>query len=502
MSAAINAARAAVCRRVCSSDMQSAFEGVPAELVTVIAEHLMRLTKSDCVALAEETRLSCRSFYAFSSCCRSAHQLLKDSELNTEAACRRAAVVQPREWSRLPFTSQFKAEEQTRQLVKTIACGVASLATHCASAHCLAVRKMVNRENLACRLEVAHVCARRVALCESTAFLQCSSDEKTVSRWILAADMRGGTVWSPKSELRKVARVEVDEDVIHMQASGGVLLFSTRSGVFSWVPGEPLRSLESPVPGMIIADFWVCRGEARLLLASDDVNAELFQIETDLSVRCVVAHMRWQPTRYTNEIQGFHSNLRPNADGSVALAVTLTNERARVQLLDPEEDREEVISEEHARGQIVAVCLSPKGDAACVFALGMNAVANVFMRLSADSWTLLAAVTVPGQPSAFGSQWPTPSKIVTGATFSACGSRVLFHGPRITARPAIGSLELNGVLSLSAPKVRVKNASIEALPREILFSTSGVLLRTHRGACVVRTNPHFGDTCVSLSGKQ
>ena len=52
MSAAINAARAAVCRRVCSSDMQSAFEGVPAELVTVIAEHLMRLTKSDCVALA------------------------------------------------------------------------------------------------------------------------------------------------------------------------------------------------------------------------------------------------------------------------------------------------------------------------------------------------------------------------------------------------------------------------------------------------------------------
>jgi len=361
---------------------------------------------------------------------------------------------------------------------------------------------MVNRENLACRLEVAHVCARRVALSESTAFLHCSSDEKKISRWILATDMRGGTVWSPKSELRRVARVEVDEDVIHMQASGGVLLFSTRSGVFSWAPGEPVRSLESPVPGMIIADFWVCRGEARLLLASEDVSAELFQIDTDLNVRCVVAHMRWQPigvSRYTNEIQGFHSNIRPNADGSVALAVTLTNERAKVQLLDPEEDREEVISEEHARGQIVAVCLSPKGDAACVFTLGMHAVANVFMRLSADSWTLLAAVAVPGQPSAFGSQWPALSKVATAAVFSACGSRVLFHGPRITSRPAIGSIELNDVLSLSPPKVRVKNASIEALPREILFSTSGVLLRTHRGACVVRTNPHFGDTCVSLS---
>ena len=337
------------------------------------------------------------------------------------------------------------------------------------------------------------MCARRVALSDSTAFLHCSSDEKKASRWILAADMQGGTVWSPKSELRQVARVEVNEDVIHMQASGGMLIFSTRSGVFSWVPGKPLRSLESPVPGMIIADFWVCRGEARLLLASDDVNSELFQIDTDLNVRCVVAHVNcWQTSRFTNEIQGFHSNLRPNADGSVALAVTLTNNRARVQLLDPEEDAEDVISEEHPRGQIVAVCLSPKGDAACVFTLGMHAVANVFMRLSPYSWTLLAAVTVPGQPSAFGSQWPAPSKIVTGATFSACGSRVVFHGPRITARPAIGSLELKDVLSLSPPKVRVKTASIEALPREILFSKAGVLLRTHRGACVVRTNPNFG----------
>lgn len=492
----IDAARAAVCRRASAGDMQSAFDGVPAELVTVIAEHVMLLAKSDCVALAEETRLSCRSFAALSSCCRSAHNLLKDSELNTEAACRRAAVVQPREWSRLPFTSQFKAEEQTRQLVKTIACGVASLATHCASAHCLAARKMINRENLACRLEVAHACARRVALSESTAFLQCSSDEKKASRWILAADMRGGTVWSPTSELRKLARVQVDEDVVHMQASGGLLLFSTRSGVFSWLPGEPVRSLDSPVPGMIVADFWVCRGEARLLLASDSVNAELFQIETELRVHCAVAHMRfsthWQPIRYTNEIDGFHSNLRPNSDGSVALAVTLTQERARVQLLDPEEDIEEVITEEHARGQIVAVCLSPKGDSACVFTLGMNAVANVFMRLSPDSWTLLAAVTVPGQPSAFGSQWPAPSKIATGATFSDCGSRILFQGPRITARPAIGSIELNDVLSVAPPKLRIKNASIEALPREILFSTAGVLLRTHRGACVVRTNPHFG----------
>jgi len=493
----IEAARAAVRRRgAVSATVESVFDGVPADLAMVIAEHVMRLAESGCVALAEEARLSCRSFAALASCCKSAHQMLGDSELHTEAACRRAAVLQ-RNHARLPSTLQFEAEEQTRQLVNTIARGVASLATHCASTHCLATRKMINRENLVCRLEVAHVCARRVALSESTAFLYCSSDEKKASRWVTAADMRGGTVWSPKSELRKIARVDVEEEVLSMRASGGLLLFSTESGLFSWRPGEPTRGLHSPVPGMVVADFWVCGGEARLLLASDDVNSELYQVDTDLDVRCVVAHMNPRPKRFTNEIEGFHSNIRPSEDGTLALAVTLTRERAKVQLLFTEEDAEELISDENARGQIVAVCLSPRGDSACVFTMGMHAVANVFLRLSADSWTLLAAVTVPSQPSAFGSTWTVPSKVATGAVFSACGSRVLFHGPRITTRPAIGSLELNGVLSLAPPRVRVKTCSIEALPREVLFSTTGVVLRTHRGVCVIRQSPTF---CAALPG--
>ena len=473
-----------------------AFYTLPPELQTAVAEQVVLLTSRSGLALEQETRLSCVSFAAMASVCRATCDALRAADLFEEVACRRKTLAAPQDWdTRLPFTAQFAHEQQTRKLLRALNAGIASLGTHCASTHCLAARKCLNRDHLACRTEVAHACARQIALAGDRAFLYCTGDEKgSTARWIVAADMRGGTVWSPKSELRREARVDVEDTVLAMAAGGSLLLFSTQLDVWAWRPPAAPWRIYTPVYGFCVGDFWVARGEPRLLLHTAQNDARQIQQWTEADTRCMVGHFAGdRVTRFSNEEAGVHSALRPSADGSVALCVTArATGRAVVQLLDTEEDVQEVLSHETTRGQIVALCLAPSAQSACVFTLGIGlhlVWVEVFLRLAKNSWTRASSIAVPGQPSAFGASWPLPAKNDTEAVYSSCGSRVLFHGPRLTPRPAICSLRLSGLAGTRPERVHVKNCAHEAIPREIVFSAAGVLMRTHRGALVIRESP-------------
>lgn len=474
------------------TELQMAFCLLPDELRVAVAEQLVRLTATSGLALEEEVRATCGSFAALSSCCRSVNRALRESSIYEEVACRAKARASPQDWTSCsPFALQCEREESTRQLVRTLDAGVSSLATHCASNHCQAARKSLNRDFLACRTELAHSCARQVVLTGSRAFLYCTGDRKgSTSKWIVAADMTGTTVWSPSSELRQVARVELSEPLIAMRADESLLVFSTQEGVWGWrSEGQPWR-ISAPVEGMLVSDFWVSRGQPRLMLCSEDVDTNLFLHEVDAGVRSVAVHLEEQTvTRYANETSGVYSALRPSADGSTVLTMaSRAFERAAVQVLDVDEDSEEVLLTEH--GQTVAYCLSPGAQSACVFTLGINAMVSVFVRLGKDSWTRAFYVRVPEQPCAFGASWPSVSKRTTEAVFSSCGSKVLFYGPRITPRPAICSLDMGRITRRRAVRVRVKCCAHEALPRSIRLSHAGILMQTHRGALVIRRSPH------------
>lgn len=461
---------------------------LPDELRVAVAEQLVRLYATSGLALEEEVRTTTRSFAALASCCRSVCGALRGCTVSEEMKCRGRALVIPHDWaSCTPFALQCKREQTTRQLVRTLGAGVSSLATHCASNHCQAARKSLNRDSPACRTELAHSCARQIALAGPRAFLYCTADEKgSTSKWIGAYDMTGTTVWSPRSELRKVATVALAYPVLAMRADESLLVFSTQAGVWGWrSDGQPWR-IPVSVERMFVADFWVSRGQPRLMLCSEDLDSTLFLHAAEFSARSVAVHVEEHTvTRYTNETSGLYSALRPSADGNTVLTMAARAfERPVVQVLDIDGDAEDVLFTEH--GETVALCLAPGAEAACVFTLGIHAVASVFVRLGKGSWTRAFCVCVPEQPCAFGARWPSVSKRTTEAAFSSCGSKVLFFGPRITPRPAICSLEVGRITRRRVARVRVKCCAHEALPRSIQFSHTGILMQTHRGALTIR----------------
>lgn len=475
-----------------------AFCLLPDELRVAVAEQLVRLTAPPGLALEEEVRETSCSFAALASCCSSLRSALRGSAVSEEVQCRGRALVSPPDCC-TPFTLQCKQERNTRQLVRTLDAGVSSLATHCASNHCQAARKSLNRDSPQCRTELAHCCARQIALAGSRAFFYCTGDEKgSTSKWIVASDMTGNTVWSPKSELRQVARVALADPVLAMRAGGALLVFSTQAGVWGWrSEGQPW-SIPVPVERMVVADFWVSRDQPRLMLCSEDVDTRLFLHEVEPSTRSLVVHIDDHTvTRYTNETHGIYSALRPSADGGMVLTMaSRAFQRAVVLVLDTEGDSEELLFTEH--GQIVGFCLSPGAQSACVFTLGINAMASTFVRLGKDSWTRAFCVRVHDQPCAFGAGWPSVPNRPTEAVFSGCGSKVFFHGPRITPRPAICSLEMGRITRRRPVRVRVKYCAHEALPRSIRFSHAGILIQTHRGALVIR--PSRGEGQGSTRG--
>lgn len=466
---------------------------LPAELLLLVAERVVCLEDEQGIQLAEEVFASLSSFAAMCASCTAVRDALVGTAIKDEMRCRRSSLAPPQTWSSSPFKDQVAREERAKQLVRVLDKMVTSVAGHCAASHCTQARRMLNRSNADTQLAIAHTNARRMALGRQRAFLFCTSDEKNdSSKWIVAAELRGFPVWSSKTDLVLTHRLPLTEHVETMVCDDDLLLFGTSDAVWGWKPGSASWQLRSTVPGMVIVDKFVSKGHPRLVLCSYAVDTSLFSLQNGgeyEDLRCVVAHLReGQVTRYTSETEGVHCNLRAARAGSVALTVTVGGrERARVQFLDMQSDEQELVTGEMPRAQIVATALSPRGDTAVVFSLAMKAQARVFLRLRAMSWTQLSVVEVPALMSSWGAMWSLPDRIPTQAVFTACGSKVLFSGPLITPRPAIGSLEVGGVINRrTAREPRVRMSTVEGLPRQILCGEGGILLRTHRGAVLLR----------------
>lgn len=172
------------------------------DLLVAIAEHLLHTLPSarSGLVLIEELTRTARAVYAVATTCRYTMQVLERSGLHVlcEAACRRATRIVPcYGWSvPTPVVCQFEAECTTKRLVCFLKQCVAALSLHCASNHCLSVRRNVNLhvgKKVQCRILVAHAAATRMAACYNArkAFLFCKHSTKTssagkgtVSRWL------------------------------------------------------------------------------------------------------------------------------------------------------------------------------------------------------------------------------------------------------------------------------------------------------------------------------
>ena len=468
------------------------------EMVVLIAEHTLHIpeTSRKGLLLVEAVDRTSSSLLALSVCSRYLNHTLRSLGFASiqEAACRRATSLCPARWDTpTPFVCQFKEECTSARLVEFAKKATGLLAMHCASNHCLSVRRNVNLhlgKDLLMRVAVAHMAATRVAACSerSSAVLFCHQESRlhtfprsVTSKWLALVDDRPG-VWSPHSDIHVVSRVECSETVLSLAAShdGTAALATTdKDEVLIWRTDQQSLTRVKMPHEFHPAATWFYKAMPRLLLSSESIREPFHPevLEVPSRARSAVVHVDTcgSIVRWSNEQHVIHTNARPDASGSLLLVVTLLRGRgASVRLLDTEHDSYEVVEEDPSRcgGELVATALSPRGDTCGVFCTGgVSSICNIFHRLSDSGWCLSSTVTLSSSPmgnDAWGLApplWSTPSS--THAAFSSCGSVLTFFSPRLTAGPRFGSITVAGAGEKCG--VDLVATGSEHLPREVQF---------------------------------
>lgn len=448
---------------------------LPPELVLEVAERLVSLVAD--VDVAAQLKRVHSDFVAMTSCCRDLHSILSCSQLAKEVACARSIHAPPEIFHRIqwPCSAQRQKEDASRCILNCINAGLASVATHCASRHCEQLRSaLIRRENrcpLGAKLKVASESALQIALSGSRAFLLCSGVSKTdKTHWIVATDLT--------PQMTEVARLTVDNDVLIMRASHDLLAFSTTRGLWTWDPMGGGVMLPVSVPsGSTVSDFWVGNGHVKLALSWDHGSTSVAHAAHGQAVH-----------RYTNaksRTEFVWNGARPSEDSSLALVGLMGDTVEReMHAYNIEEDTSDALL--LTRNRVVAFCLNPAGNCACIFEASPYTfvTVHIYVHRHAGMWSRMSRDL---QWLVAGPRWPASFECARPyAVFMDCGRRVIFSGARLTNRVAVASLQLDTLHYHERNQVvRVQTCTIESRPVEILCSSACALLRTHRGALMV-----------------
>ena len=471
------------------------------EIVVLIAERVLHIPKDvrECVKVVEMAKATSDTLFALSSSSKYINQTLKTMGLHTirEAICRHAVELRPNQWSStIPFVHQYHAERASERLVKFAKRSISSIAFHCASNHCLSVRKNVNLHigsSLNVRVAVAHVSATRIAACSdrASAVLFCRQESKrqtpprrVVSNWLTLVDDKPG-IWSLHTEIHVEARVACPENVVKLSAAhdGSAALAVTESGnVLLWkTHQDKLIKVRIP-PHYYASTIWFHDGSSRALLCSEYIQENPETLDIPPTARSAVVHLDrgGQVTRWSNEQYVVHTHGRPDQSGLRLLTVTHSHGNSvSVRLLNTQQDSYEMVTEDSkvCGEKIFVTALAPSGHTCAVLcSLGHVPVCNILCCLSEKGWHLSSSLVLSSSPH------HDLTQNTSDAAFTSCGSMLTFFSV-CAIGPRFCSITVSAMGKCSSVDIVV--SAIEHLPREVQFGASGMFLKTHRGVLLI-----------------